>query len=356
MGEQMINHKQLFSIVLFMTLVSLHLFSLVQSVNAAKTVTLNPIDYKSVSQANGGSSKEEVMVFSIEYGIKSIAYIAFDLSELPENAIPTSTVLNIKSEAISYTCWISAFCSINADWVETGITWDTKPDLGDYVDAVYVDTMREWYSWESDSLTEAVLRAFKETNKLTIALKTGIRDTYQYGLIIFYPDAKLEITYILDTSAPTFSNIRGQPGSPTPDDEVTVSVTATDDKSGVKEMYLYYSTDGGVNWVKVLMSPVGDSKYDATIPQQSEDTTVQYYIEAFDNALNKAKSETSSYTVKSLPGILLYGLIGVFVLSGIFIIISILIFRFIRKRRKGRGSVESLVNCSARLNKFSIIR
>jgi len=305
-------------------------------VENTNTVTLNPIASRSVIQAEH-YNESELMVMSIEYGIKSLVYIAFDLSEFSENTIPTSAVFKIKTEAISYTCWISAFCFPTADWVETGMVWDTKPGLGIYVDAVYVDTMRDWYSWESDSLIGSVLAALRVTGRLTIALKTGIGDTYQYGLVIFYPDAKLEITYTLDTNAPTYSDIEAKPSSPTPDDEVRVTITVADDISEVKEVNLHYSTDGGVNWIKVSMSPLGNSKYEATIPEQSKDTTVQYYIEAFDNALNKAKSNTISYVVRltlleEKPWLII-------VVFGIPIIIGVLIFRYMR-RRLSRTKVE----------------
>ncbi len=328
-----------------MTLVSLHLFCFVPSVNATKTLTLNPIAWRCLSNIGAG---EEDLTVRYEQGLVWISYLAFNLSEIPPGASIDSAILKLKTRVVITSAYISAYCSSNAEWVKTGMSWDTKPDVDDYATAEWVSAWEEWYFWE---MKKEVSDAFAETGELTVALKSGLL-VNQKGFAIFYPDAKLEITYTIDTSAPTYSNISGQPGSPTPDDEVIVSVTATDDKSGVKEMYLYYSTDGGVNWVKVLTSPIGDSKYEATIPQQSEDTTVQYYIEAFDNALNKAKSETSSYAVKSSAEILPYGLIGVFVLFGVSIIIGILIFRFIRKKRKGRGSVESIVNYYARSINF----
>ena len=67
---------------------------------------------------------------------------------------------------------------------------------------------------------------------------------------------------------------------------MTVSATITDDKAGVKEVHLYYSTDGGNSWIETLMSESDDSSFEASIPSQSEGTTVQYYIKALDNALN----------------------------------------------------------------------
>jgi len=325
----MFNQKKLHSIVLSIVLIFVHSFGILPSTGSTNLVTLKPIASKSVSQATI-SNESYLMVMSIEYGIKSFVYIAFDLSELPENVIPTAAIFRIKNEAISYSCWISAFCSPNADWVETSMTWDTKPEFGKYIDAGYIGTMSEWYSWRSDSLVETIIESLKTTNRLTIALKTGVKNTDQYGLVTFYPDAQLVITYTLDTNAPTLSNFCTQPANPTPNDEVTVSVTITDNESGVKEAYLYYSTDGGVNWAKVLMSSIKNSDYEAIIPQQSEGTTVQYYIEAFDNALNNCRSDTFSYTVQVPRG---DEQLWILILMVGIIIIGVLIFHFTRKRR-----------------------
>jgi len=331
-----------------MMLVSLHGY-LTPLVNASETMTLDPI--ASVNVSNTGEVERqpgELKVYYFQPGVKEISYLAFNLSEIPPGAVIDSVVFKVKSEVFTSAAWISAYCTYDTEWVKTGMSWESRPNLEKYVGAARVSLLNEWYFLNSSFFKEAISEALTETSQLTIGLEYGLfhQDVYE-GIVIFYPNAELEITYTPDTSAPTLNSISVEPGSPTPDDEVTVSVTATDDRSGVKEMYLYYSTDG-VNWVKVLMSLIGDSKYEATIPQQSEDTTVQYYIEAFDNALNKAKSETSSYIVKSPAEISpLYVLIGTFVVFGISIIIGILILRSALET-KGRGSVKSIVNCYAR--------
>lgn len=99
-----------------------------------------------------------------------------------------------------------------------------------------------------------------------------------------------------DFNPPTISNIKIEPSHPTPDDDVTVTASITDDVVGVKNASLYYSITGGANWAKLSMSSAGDSKYETVIPKQVNGTLVQYYIEATDG-LNTGKSDTRSYTV-----------------------------------------------------------
>ena len=114
--------------------------------------------------------------------------------------------------------------------------------------------------------------------------------------------ATIETTHIYvvggvpDSNKPAIGDINIQPSSPTPEDDVTVSVLVSDDGSGVKEAHLYYSIDGGSTWSQVSMTVVG-STYEATIPRQNDSVAVQYYIAAFDDSMNKATSAAKSYTV-----------------------------------------------------------
>lgn len=104
-----------------------------------------------------------------------------------------------------------------------------------------------------------------------------------------------------DITPPTISNVVANPSIPTLIDNVNVSATITDNLVGVKNVSLYYSTDGGLNWAQFSMEHVGDSNYRTMIPNQANGTVVQYYINATDVAQNTAKSNISTYTVMDLP-------------------------------------------------------
>lgn len=140
----------------------------------------------------------------------------------------------------------------------------------------------------------------------------------------------------LDIIPPTLTNLGMQPEKPTPDDMIIITIAVTDDKSGVKEVNLHYSTDGGTSWNKVSMSLAEGSTYMAIVPRQTEGTSVQYYIESFDNSLNKATSNTNSYTVEA-PSIT--PLIGAETI-GVIIIVIVAVAVLTLYKRKSRTTTK----------------
>jgi len=107
----------------------------------------------------------------------------------------------------------------------------------------------------------------------------------------------------VDITAPTITGVSQSPpaNNVQPTDTVEVTATVTDALSGVKNVTLYYSKDGGATWNPVPMQPNGQL-YKGTIPPLPADTTVKYYIEAFDKAGNKKISpETEYYIYTVIP-------------------------------------------------------
>jgi len=89
--------------------------------------------------------------------------------------------------------------------------------------------------------------------------------------------------------------------NPSPDNvmeyqEVWVSVNVTDAESGVKNVTLRYSVDGGVTWYAIVMNyDVVTGLYQAVIPGYPACTTVAYMIVAYDNAENMAIQDNNGY-------------------------------------------------------------
>ena len=170
-------------------------FALILSMKSVATdtesITLNPIAYKCVM--NMGNA-EEALTVRYEEGLKWLSFFAFNLSEIPAGSSIDSAVLKIKTKFVIDWAWVSAYSSSNAGWVQTGMSWDTKPKVDESIDSVWVDIHNEWYAWESSFFTDDVEDAFSETGELTVMLRSGFLID-QVGHIIFYPDAKLEITY-----------------------------------------------------------------------------------------------------------------------------------------------------------------
>ncbi|MCP4190749.1 MAG: hypothetical protein GY768_08980 [Planctomycetaceae bacterium] len=80
---------------------------------------------------------------------------------------------------------------------------------------------------------------------------------------------------------PTFQNLKHAPIIPAANQSTTVTVTA-EDPNGVERVALRWNIDGG-SWRTVTMSHSGDGNYRGSIPGQSSNRVVQFYIEATDN-------------------------------------------------------------------------
>jgi len=214
-----------------------------------------------------------------------------------------------------------------------------------------VSTHEEWYIWESSFFTDDVSNAFHETGKLTVMLRSGFLID-QTGFVIFYPNAKLEVEYTPETLPPVVADIIRQPNSPTSNDDVNVNVSVADDESGVSEVNLFYSIDEGKNWIKTMMSHLKGSVYNGTIPKQDNDTTVQYYVEAFDNAGNSKKSSQHFYTItraqseeeqRQVLSIFLSAIMPfIFILVGILIVVAIVIVYIVIKSIRTRKTAPKV--------------
>ena len=108
-----------------------------------------------------------------------------------------------------------------------------------------------------------------------------------------------------DNTDPVISNVDQIPSVVSPVDTVDVECDVTDPGSGVSAVHLYYRVDSGV-WIVVVMSSVSGDTYEGTIPAQVLNSSIQYYINATDNASNFAIDDNGgsyySYTVGDMDG------------------------------------------------------
>ena len=93
-----------------------------------------------------------------------------------------------------------------------------------------------------------------------------------------------------------------EPAKVTPDKTVTVYVNVTDMESGVKNVILSYTTNGGATWNNLTMLyNATTALYQATIPAFPSGTNVCYKVIAYDNADNVAINDNAGqyycYTV-----------------------------------------------------------
>jgi len=99
-----------------------------------------------------------------------------------------------------------------------------------------------------------------------------------------------------DFVPPVISNVAHVPNPPYPYENVAVSAEVTEpvDASGVKNVTLWFTTTG--TWTSTDMT-LHEGLWTADIPGQGGGVHFVFFIEAFDNAENNAKTSTFSYTV-----------------------------------------------------------
>jgi len=121
-------------------------------------------------------------------------------------------------------------------------------------------------------------------------------------------------TLTVDAVPPTVSGLSA-PSNPVFGESTTITCEASDALSGVKEVKLYYSTNGGSSWTEVAMT-LQAGRYTGSIPSQMPFTSVQYYVEAVDNAGNEYQTPASTFSV-GIPMWLYIAVIAIVVILAI---------------------------------------
>jgi hypothetical protein len=95
------------------------------------------------------------------------------------------------------------------------------------------------------------------------------------------------VYFTVDSTPPNAANVNQSPldGYVTPDDKVKINVTVTDSLSGVKNVYLNYTTNNQT-WTRTTMTNLTGNVWNGTIQAFPEGTNVTYVIIAQDNADN----------------------------------------------------------------------
>jgi len=111
-----------------------------------------------------------------------------------------------------------------------------------------------------------------------------------------YDVSELFFYTVGDFVSPVITNVVHVPTSPYPYQIVTVSAKVTEpaDASGVKNVTLWYTEAG--TWASTDMN-LQDGLWTANISGQSGGLSVNFFVEAFDNAENNAETSTFGYTV-----------------------------------------------------------
>jgi len=126
-----------------------------------------------------------------------------------------------------------------------------------------------------------------------------------------------------DTTPPNITDVSQFPfkNNVTPEDDVHVNATVTDDLSGVKQVTLNY-THGNGTWINVDMTNLEGNVWNATIPKFPYCTNVTYAIIAEDNANNTITTEEMGYeyqyhVIPEFPSFIILSLFMLFTLIAV---------------------------------------
>ena len=137
------------------------------------------------------------------------------------------------------------------------------------------------YSWDT--------RNYAEGKQLLVVVVKDKAGNYQCAILEYY----------VDNTPPSISAVE-YPSEVKEEEEVAkINVTVTDARSGVDEVILSYSVDGGETWVNLTATAKSGDVYEAVVLGQTAGTTVQFKVIAVDEAGNVAVSQTYSYEVVS---------------------------------------------------------
>jgi len=104
----------------------------------------------------------------------------------------------------------------------------------------------------------------------------------------------------IDSTPPAISNLT-YPTEVVEGEGAVINVTVTDNLSGVSEVLISYSVDGGLTWTNVTMSLKTGNIYEGVIPSQAADTQVMFKIIALDYGGNIAEGPVYMFSFVSQP-------------------------------------------------------
>lgn len=193
------------------------LIALTPSVNVAETKTLEAIADSSVEaelpdEIFGDRSWLEIETFLIEYeygewGREVIAYVMFDLSDIPSDATIESAELKLFTVAVCEARPVGTHYSPEDAWIEAGITWNNKPSYAETpTDVITISEEDKWYSWD---VTSDLKKALGDRSLTEVLKCEDVRDhvntwiwftSKDYGL---GKEPKLEVSYTVPTPTPS---------------------------------------------------------------------------------------------------------------------------------------------------------
>ncbi|WP_246112290.1 CBM96 family carbohydrate-binding protein [Thermococcus aciditolerans] len=184
---------------------------------AVMTIQINPTDDAYVKDtapdSNYGSYGSLYVGTYYMDNADERAYLKFDLSGIPDNAVIVSAVLRAYtySGAHSTPVNISAYAVSDDSWTEDSITWNTKPSAGELLDKDLVDT--DGYHWSVWNVTDFVKAEFSGDKVASFVLISDVEGKVTESISYNSKESKygnhpyLEVVYYVP-EGPQYQSIR----------------------------------------------------------------------------------------------------------------------------------------------------
>ncbi|MGD8507208.1 MAG: Ig-like domain repeat protein, partial [Candidatus Bathyarchaeota archaeon] len=260
-------------------------------------------------------------------GVYQIRLVVSDKSGNSVEKIITATVDNTLPIAVITTPTGEAFLRGTTDISVTGEDSNFE-EMHLKIDGVtvesWIDAGSQTYSWNTMTYLDG-----DYTLELAVFDKAG-------------NSKGSSMTITLDNTSPIVEAPTWQPEEPSTGEYIAVAARVSDPQpsSGIENVTLWYRDTTTGDWQSVTMSlSTARKNWTAAIPAQSMETEVEFWIEAFDKAGNKASTdETYKLEVTGPVGLPLAWIIAIILLVLAATIAAIYLWR---RRRRKRQSINS---------------
>ncbi|TFF89841.1 MAG: hypothetical protein EU548_06050, partial [Promethearchaeota archaeon] len=101
---------------------------------------------------------------------------------------------------------------------------------------------------------------------------------------------------VKDNEAPQIIQCNLSDTQPTPNDEVNITINVQEEGSGIKNVTLYISQDGGFIWYNMSFYNISNDIWICTIPKQPDNTVLKYYIVIYDENGNYIRDPNTNFS------------------------------------------------------------
>ena len=195
---------------------------------------------QSTTNFNSGSYQYYLYIYQDEFEYQQVSFVKFDLSSLPDDADVLDAEIRLYLPNDPDSSAIVNMYTIKGDWSESTVTWNTKPNYQGLISGLNINT-DGWKEWDATSVVEDWVDGSQTNYGVAFETEYDTLDQFRSDESLYKP--RLWILYQSysdeepedppeeppEDTTPCEISYTISPEDPESGDEVTLSVTATDD-------------------------------------------------------------------------------------------------------------------------------